>query len=91
MKGTTFLSFNACGGLALTSLEPTLRLVDYIDAALTAHDAAIAVTLLERTEGVANFHQFCPSLSRRGDCAFCCIQGQSDPTKFWWTILGSNQ
>ena len=42
--------------LALTSLKPTLRLVDYIDAALTAHDAAIAMTLLERAEGVAYFH-----------------------------------
>ena len=45
-----------CSGLALTSFEPWLRLVDYIDAALTAHNPAIAVTLLERTEGVTNFH-----------------------------------
>ena len=42
--------------LALTSFKTTLRLVDYIDAALTAHDAAIAMTLLERAEGVTYFH-----------------------------------
>ena len=36
--------------LALTGLKAALRLVDYIDAALTAHDAAIAMTLLERAE-----------------------------------------
>jgi hypothetical protein len=38
------------GGSALTGFEPALRLVDHIDTALTAHDAAIAVTLLERAE-----------------------------------------
>ena len=48
-------------GLALASFEPTLRLVDYIDAALTAHDAAIAMTLLERAEGVAYLHGSVPS------------------------------
>ena len=45
-----------CSGLALTGFKPALRLVDYIDAALTAHNPAIAVTLLERAEGVTNFH-----------------------------------
>ena len=43
-------------GLALTGLKPALRLVDHIDAALTAHDAAIAMTLLERAEGVTYLH-----------------------------------
>ncbi len=47
--------------LALTSFEATLRLVNNVDAALAAHDAAIAVTLLERAEGVANFHGSSPS------------------------------
>ena len=42
--------------LTLTGFEPALRLVDYIDAAFTAHDAAIAMTLLERAEGVTYFH-----------------------------------
>jgi len=78
-EGHDLLTINTYVGLALTSFKPTLRLVDYIDAALTAHDAAIAVTLLERTEGVTNFHGFIPSLSRRGDCALGYIQGQSDP------------
>ena len=56
-------------GLALTGFEPTLRLVDYIDAALTAHDAAIAMTLLERAEGVTYLHWVVSFLSRRADCA----------------------
>ena len=43
-------------GLTLTGFKPTLRLVDHIDAALTAHDAAIAVALLERAEGVTYLH-----------------------------------
>jgi len=73
MKGATDFRSMQCAGLALAGFKPALRLVDYIDAALTAHDAAIAVTLLERTEGVANFHGFGPSLSRRGDCALGCI------------------
>ena len=47
--------------LALTGFEPALRLVDHIDAALTAHDAAITVTLLERAEGVAYLHGSVPS------------------------------
>ncbi len=47
--------------LALTGFEPALRLVDHIDAALTAHDAAIAMALLERAEGVAYLHGSVPS------------------------------
>lgn len=55
--------------LALTGFEPWLRLVDHIDAALTAHDAAIAMTLLERAEGVTYLHLVVSFLSRRADCA----------------------
>jgi len=36
--------------LALAGFEPALGLVDNVDPALTAHDAAIAVALLERAE-----------------------------------------
>jgi hypothetical protein len=36
--------------LSLTGFEARLRLVDHVDAALTAYDAAIAVTLLKRAE-----------------------------------------
>ena len=53
--------------LALTGFEPTLRLVDHIDAALTAHDAAIAMTLLERAEGVTYFHVPVLIVAARGD------------------------
>ena len=65
-------------GLALAGFEPALRLVDHIDAALTAYDAAIAVTLLERAEGVANLHGSFPSLSRRGDCALGYVVVRKD-------------
>ncbi len=64
-------------GLALTGLEPALRLVDHIDAALTAHDAAIAVALLERAEGVTYLHGFVSYLSRRADCALDYCSGQT--------------
>ena len=43
--------------LALTGFKAALRLVDDVDAALTAHDTAIAVTLLERAERVLDFHR----------------------------------
>lgn len=41
---------------ALTGLVALLRLVDHIDAALAAHDLAITVTRLQRTERVGDFH-----------------------------------
>lgn len=61
--------YNTLGSdfLTLTGFEPTLRLVDYIDAALTAHDAAIAMTLLERAEGVTYFHVPVLIVAARGD------------------------
>ena len=43
-------------GLALTGLEARVGLVDHVEAALAAHDLAIAVTVLERPERAANFH-----------------------------------
>ena len=56
-----------CGaGSALAGFELALRLVDHIDAALAAHDAAIAMTLLERAERVTDLHWPSPS-SRRGE------------------------
>ena len=48
-------------GSALTGLVPLLRLVDHIDAALAAHDLAIAMTRLERAERVRNLHLISPS------------------------------
>ena len=45
---------------ALTGLVALLRLVDHIDAAFTAHDLAIAMTLLERAERVCNLHRCSP-------------------------------
>ena len=51
--------------LALTGFEAALRLVDDVDAALTAHDTAIAVTLLERAERVLDFHRISPCRGAR--------------------------
>jgi len=56
----------------LAGFKPALSLVDNVDPTLTAHDAAIAVALLERAEGVANFHGSI-LFSRRGDCAFVAV------------------
>ena len=51
---------------ALAGLELALRLVDHLDAALAAHDPAIAVALLQRAERVTDLHRPSPS-SRRGE------------------------
>ena len=45
-------------GSALTSLEAAVGLVDHVDAALAAHDLAVAVPALERAERIANLHRF---------------------------------
>lgn len=58
--GTTLFGIQCPGDSALASFEPSLGLVDHIDPALAAHDAAIAVALLERTEGVAYLHKVSP-------------------------------
>jgi hypothetical protein len=42
--------------LTLAGFEPGVLLIDDIDPALAADDAAVLVTLLERTERVANLH-----------------------------------
>ena len=41
---------------ALAGLEAALGLVDYVNAAFAAHDAAIAIPVLERPERVSNLH-----------------------------------
>jgi len=74
-SGTTLFQITTIAGLALTGFEPALCLVNNIDTALTAHDAAIAVALLERAEGVTYLHGFVSYLSRRADCALGYIDG----------------
>ena len=49
---------------ALAGLVTLLRLVDHVDAALAAHDLAIAMTRLQRAERVRNLHRSSPC-SRR--------------------------
>ena len=51
-------------GLSLAGFEPALRLVDNIHTTLAAHDATVAVTLLERAEGISDLHGPSP-FSRR--------------------------
>ena len=41
---------------ALAGLEATIGLVDDISAAMTAHDLAVAMAILQRLEGVADLH-----------------------------------
>src|SRR5689334_2979553 len=53
--------------LALLGLEARIGLVDHVDAALAAHELAVAVTALEGLQGAANFHS--------GDKNFCGGQG----------------
>ena len=52
-------------GSALAGLEPRLGLVDDIDSALAAHNAAIAVTLLERAKRVPDLHGLLSSFAAR--------------------------
>jgi hypothetical protein len=42
--------------LSLAGLKAGILLVDDIDPAFAAVDAAVLVALLERAEGIANFH-----------------------------------
>ncbi len=65
--------------LALTSFEAALRFVDYVNAALTAHNTAIAMALLERTERVTNFHVNSPS---RGAAIAPLLQFRPKPGEF---------
>ena len=44
------LSYDNVARLALTGFETALRLVDDVNAAFTAHDTTVAVTLLQQAE-----------------------------------------
>ncbi len=41
---------------ALACLEPTVDLVDDVDAAATTNDSAVPIALLQRLEGIPDFH-----------------------------------
>ena len=56
MLHSHFLATGQTQQLALTSLEATVGLVDYIRASTTANDAAIAVAVFQRLEAVADLH-----------------------------------
>ena len=53
-------------GSALTGFETTLRFVDHVNAAFAAHDTAIAVAVLERTQRVFDLHWPSPVPAARG-------------------------
>ena len=55
-----------CGQSALAGFELALRFVDHIHATFTAHDPAVAMPVLERTERIANLHGLSPVLARTG-------------------------
>jgi hypothetical protein len=49
----------------LTGFEPTLCLVDDVDAAFAAHDTAVAMPVLERAERVLDLHGLLLSVAAR--------------------------
>lgn len=51
--------------LTLTCFEATLCLIDHVNAALAAHNTAVAVPVLERAERVLDLHVIL-LISRRG-------------------------
>ena len=51
------------GRLALAGLEAALGLVDDVNSALTAHNAAIAMAVLERAERIPDFHRPSPHIA----------------------------
>ena len=64
---------------ALAGFEPALGLVDHVYAAFAAHDPAIAVPVLQRTERVLDLHQSSPLFSRRG------------PAPLGWRVFRANR
>ena len=56
MLHSHFLATGQTQQLALTSLEATVGLVDYIRTSTTANDAAIAVTVFQRLKAVTDLH-----------------------------------
>ena len=45
---------------ALAGFEPTLGLVDHVDAAFAAHQTVCAVAAFQRTQGIFDFHRLGP-------------------------------
>ena len=58
--------------LTLTGFITLLRLVDHIDAALAAHDLAVAVTQLQRAERVFDLHGSSPYRGARAPIKKLC-------------------
>ncbi len=66
-------------GLTLASFKPALRLIDDVYAALTAHNAAVAVALFERTERVCDLHDGLSSIAARERQCCCNLVVRYEP------------
>ena len=62
--------------LTLTGFEPALGLVDHVDPTFAAHDTAVAVTVLERTERVLDLHGLSPLVRRSRAFGYTCPCGR---------------
>ena len=74
--------------LALTGFVTALRLVNDVYAAFTAHDTAVAVTLLERAERVFDLHDLSPI--KRGASVAPLQVVPEGTVNSWWAVQGSN-
>ena len=63
--------------LALTGFKALLRLVDHIDAALAAHNLAVAVPQLQRAKRVFDLHGSSPCRGARAP-EFLCPKWDDD-------------
>ena len=61
--GATFRAGGGCRRSALARLETGVALVDYVDAALAAHDAAIHMSGFRQFQRISNLHGRGPLLS----------------------------
>ena len=76
---------------ALTSFEPTLGLVDHVDATFATHNPAITVPVLQRTERVLDLHGLSPCLRREPAPGLAGVPAPEPETmKSWWAVQGSN-
>ena len=83
-KAATFVILSQA--LALARFEPALRLIDDVNAALAAHNPAITVPVLQRTERVSNLHWSLSLMSRRMTrllLRFAATRGGDHGGRYW--------
>tara|TARA_B100001059_G_scaffold147978_1_gene147915 strand:+ start:931 stop:1182 length:252 start_codon:yes stop_codon:yes gene_type:complete len=68
----------------LAGFEPALGFIDHVNSTFTAHNTAVAVTLLKRAERIFDLHGPSPSFAARL-CAFWFAQkGRFIPGGRYW-------